>query len=130
MLVACKLLSSHVSFFEYEVFTKKMWPSRRTDTETVPPPSSNAVTSSFRFNKTVGVDSKKKRSEAIVHGIGSFPSIAVTGSTIPEQTADKTEAAVGAHVLDASTYSDILNGTLNIDGKNSVTPKAQKVKLK
>lgn len=88
--------------------------------------------STFGSIKTIKSDTheRNKHSDAIVHSIGSSLGIALTGKTILEQIADKTEVALGAHLLNPSSHSDASNDTLDTDTINPVTEQAEKPKLK
>lgn len=111
---------------------KTFWPSCRRDAETVPSPPSNTATLNIWFTRTIGSDTqeRKKDSDAIIHDIESSSGVTLTDNTVQELFADKTEAAVGAHALDPSTQSDILNDTLDIEAINLVTSQAKKPKFK
>lgn len=100
---------------------------RRTDAETVPSIPSNTTTSNIQVNRTArgNAEDRNEYFNDIFYGIESF-SGALADNTVPKQIANKTKHAVGAYVLDPSTYRESSKDTSDINSINAVTPEAAK----
>lgn len=57
------------------------------------------------------------------------PGVRLSDSTALKQIPDKSEAAIGAYVLDPRPHSEASTDSLDIEGLSQVTPQAAKFKL-